>query len=77
MTSMCMLVYVNDVQLYQFEVLMKTERLVVLMEPEVKSKLKKYATTNGHTLAYVINKLVVDFIKWREDGTKVRRKTIK
>lgn len=41
---------------------MSLERLVVLVEGDVKTKLTTYAKTNGHTLAYIINKLIAEFL---------------
>ncbi len=49
---------------------MDLERVVVLMEASIKNKLVSYCKNNGHTTAYIVNKLVIDFLKGVKDGNK-------
>lgn len=52
------------------EKIMSLERLVVLVEEDIKTKLSTYAKTHGHTLAYIVNKLIAEFLVQKKVSKK-------
>lgn len=52
---------------------MALKRLTVLMDESLKSNLDSYAKIHGHTLAYIINKLVLELLKGNKNGKQQRK----
>ena len=63
----CLLIFGQSL-LYHKGKKMALKRLTVLMDENLKNSLDSYVKINGHTLAYVINKLVLELLKGNKNG---------